>query len=261
MTDESPELVQEWIARAKPTYPIAVTRGAFESQIKVPHFPYCAVIGPDGNIAYAGNSGMEEGRLGDALAAAKKAPLWPKSLAKLTKAMMGDPIKAYAELKKLVEGGKIAEDDRPYVDGFVAYLEGQAQGALNEARTFFQSGHVFKALKKVEGYALAQPAFPSSADSAALQKELQALPDFKKELAGGEAYLAAEMLEKEKEFLDAFEGYKSVSKKFAGTKIADNAKAKAERLRTDGMPGYEPACESCGQAGRACAKHNKDVKL
>ncbi len=251
----------EWIAKAKPTYPIAITRGAFEKQIDVPHFPYCAVIGPDGNIAYAGNSGMEEGALGDSLASAKKAPLWPKSLAKVTKLMMGDPIKAYGELKKLGEGGKVGESDKPYVDSFVAYLEEQAKAALADARSLHGSGHVFKAVRKIEAYSTAQPPFPISADGAALMKELQALPDYKKELAGGEAYATAEQLEKDNEFLDAFEGFKSVSKKFAGTKIGENAKAQAERLRTEGMPGYEPACESCGQARRACDKHKKDVKL
>lgn len=261
MTDEAPELVEEWIARAKPSYPIAVTRGAFESQIKVPHFPYAAVIGPDGNIAYAGNKGGENGALDDALGKAKKQPLWPKSLAKVTKVMMGEPVKAYAELKKILAGGKVAESDKPYIDGFVAYLEGRAATALTEAKGFKDKGHVFKAVKEIEAYSSAQPPFPASADSAALLKELQALPDFKKELAGGEAYAEAEQLEKGKEFLEAFETYKSVSKKFAGTKIAENAKTQAERLRAEGMPGFEPACENCYQAKRACEKHKKEVKL
>ncbi|NOT28933.1 MAG: hypothetical protein HOP15_00635 [Planctomycetes bacterium] len=261
MTDESPELVLDWIAKAKPSYPIALTRGAFENQIKVPHFPYCAVIGPDGNIAYAGNKGGEEGALENAFASAKKEPFWPKSLAKLTKLMTGDPIKAYGELKKLTEGGKVSETDKAYVDGFVAYLEERANVALADARSFREKGHVFKAVRKIEAYSTAQPPFPASADSAALLKELQALPDFKKEFGGGEAYAAAEAFEKDREFLDAFESFKSVAKKFAGTKVAENAKVQAERLRSEGLPGYEPACESCGKGKRACTKHKKEVKL
>jgi hypothetical protein len=94
-----------------------------------------------------------------------------------------------------------------------------------------------------------------------LLKELQASPDFKKEVAGGEAYLAAELLEKEKEYLEAFEAFKGVSKKFAGTKIGENARNKAERLRDDGLPGFEPSCEGCYTSRRACSRHRRDVKL
>lgn len=261
VTDEEPAVVEAWLKRMKPTYPIAITRGAFERQINVPHFPYSAVIGPDGKIAFAGNAGMGEGALDEAMARSKKQPLWPKSLAKINKLMLGDAIKAYAELRKLVDGGKVAEEDRPHVETFVAYLEGQAQAALEEARTLRDKGFVAKAVRRVEPYATATPPFPATADGQALLKELQALPDFKKELSGGEAYLAAEELEGEKEFLDAFEAYKSLAKKFAGTRIAENARAQAERIRSDGLPGFESACDGCRKGGRACDKHKKDVKL
>jgi hypothetical protein len=261
VTDESPEIVQEWLAKAKPSYPIAVTRGAFESLIKVPHFPYSAVIGPDGTISYAGNSGGGEGVIDDGLAKSKKESLWPKSLAKVTKLMMGDPIKAYGELKKLLDGGKVTETDKPHLDGFVSFLEGQANDALAAAKTFKDKGHVLKAVRKIEGYASAQPAFPATADSSALLKELQALPDFKKELTGGEAYVAAEELDKDKEFLEAFDAFKSVSKKFSGTRIGENAKAQAERIRSEGLPGFESGCAACYKAKRACDKHKKEVKL
>lgn len=245
----------------KPTYPIAITGGAFERQINVPHFPFSAVIGPDGSIAYAGNTGGGEKILDEALARSKKEPLWPKSLAKIAKLMRGDPLKAYAELRKLVDGGKVAEADKPYTDTFVAYLEDQARAALDDARAQKENGHVLKAVRAIERYARAVPAFPSTAESADLLKELQAAPDFKKELAGGEAYLEGEQLEKEKEYLDAFDAYKSVAKKFAGTRIGENARAQAERIRSDGLPGFAKACEDCYRGKRACGKHKVDVKL
>jgi hypothetical protein len=261
VTDETPAVVEAWLKKAKPTYPIAITRGAFEKQINVPHFPYSAVIGPDGNIAFAGNSGDGEGELSAALGKSKKQPLWPKSLSKVTKLMLGDGVKAYAELRKLVDGGKVAEADKPYVDSFVAYLEGQAKSALEKARGFQEKGHVLKAVRALEPFSSAVPPFPTTTDSATLLKELQALPDFKKEVTGGEQFLAAEALEETGEYLEAFEAYKSIAKKFAGTKVGDNAKAQAERLRTEGMPGYESACEGCRKSRRACEKHKKDVKL
>src|SRR6185295_4723225 len=121
-------------------YPIAITRGAFQKQIAVPHYPYCAVLGPDGSIAYSGDTGMEGAALDGALSSSKKAPLWPKSLAKVTSLMMGDPVKAYGELKKLNEAGKVVEADKPYVERFVAFLEGQAKSALTDAQDLSKKG-------------------------------------------------------------------------------------------------------------------------
>jgi hypothetical protein len=261
VTDEEPAVVEAWLAKAKPTYPIAITKGAFESQIKVPHFPYSAVIDPDGKIVYAGDSGGGEGKLGDALAKSKKQGLWPRSLSKVTRLMLGDQVKAYAELRKLLDGGKVVEADKPYVESFVAYLEGQAKSALTEAQALKGEGQVLKAQRKIESIARAVPPFPSTADSAALLKELQALPDYKREVAGGESYLEAEKLEKDGEYLDAFEAYKGIAKKFAGAQIAESARTQAERLRTEGKPGYEAACDVCRKARRACDKHRKEVKL
>jgi hypothetical protein len=261
VTDESPELVEAWIARVKPKYPIAIAGGAFDKQIGVPHYPYSAVIGPDGNIAYAGDSGGGEGRIDDSMARSKKGGLWPKSLSKITKVMMGDPVKAYDELKKLQAGGKVGETDKPFVDDFVAFLEDTAKSAFDEATGLKDKGFVWKAVKKVEPFSKAPTAFPTTADSAALLKELEALPDYKKELAGGEAYAEAEALEGEMEYGDAFEAYKSISKKHAGTRIAENAHAQAERILKEGLPGFEDACESCSRTKRACDKHKQDVKL
>jgi hypothetical protein len=261
VTDEEPAVVEEWLAKMKPTYPIAITRGAFENQIKVPHFPYSAVIGPDGNIAYAGNAGGGEKCLDEALAKSTKQPLWPKSLSKVAKLMRGEPVKAYAELRKMTDGAKVPEADKPVADSFLAYLEDESKAALDKAREKKEKGLVLEAVRAIEGYAAAAPPFPSTAECASLLKELQAAPDFKKEVAGGELYLEAARLEKEKEFLEAFELYKSAAKKFAGTRIAENARAQAERIRTDGMAGFEKSCEGCFAAKRACGKHKKDVKL
>jgi hypothetical protein len=261
VTDEEPEVVEAWLARAKPKYPIARTKGEFEDQINVPHFPYSAVIGPDGNITYAGNAGGGESKIDEGLKDSKKEALWPKTLAKVTKLMQGDPVKAYGELKKMLAEAKVAEADKGHVDAFVAYLETRAQGALTAAKAAYEQGYVLKALREVEAYSAADPPFPSTADSLALVKELQALPNFKKEVSGGESYLEAERFEKDYEFLEAFEGYKSVYKKFGGTKIADIARADAERILKDGLPGFFRLCEDCVTTKRACEKHFKDVKL
>jgi len=261
VTDESPELVQEWLARAKPSYPIAITNGEFESLIKVPHFPYCAVIGPDGRLAYAGNSGAEESSLDEALGRSSKTPLWPKSLGKVLKIMREDDAKAYAELRKLSDGGKVSAEDRPYVDGFLAYFEGRAASALEQGKKLLVEGWVREALQEVAPYRDTKTPYPCSADLAQLVKDLEAVPEFKRELSGGELYAEARSLEKSREYTEAVETYCSVYKKYSGTRIAEHARKRAEQLVDDGMPGYSTVCNPCRKAGRACDKHRETVKL
>ena len=73
--------------------------------------------------------------------------------------------------------------------------------------------------------------------------------------------LIAEELEGEGEFTKAFEQYKTVVKTCADAKIVVPARAAAERLIKDGMPGFKKACNSCRSAKRACAKHKEEMKL
>jgi hypothetical protein len=261
VTDEPLDLVKAWIAKNKPTYPIAIAGGSFEKLINVPHFPYCAVVGPDGLIAYAGNSGGEHAALEAQLGKSKKAPLFPKSLAKVSRMLQSEPAKCYAELKKMIDGGKLSAEDKVFADDFVGYLENQAKQALEEARSLQGKGHFFKAHHCVAAYATAQPPFPTTNDAAAMLKEMEALPEFKKEMTGGAEFAAAEACEADGEYLDAFDAYKAVSKQYPGTKIASLAYDEALRIQKAGLPGFEPACPRCNKARSACEKHAKTVKL
>ena len=92
MTDESPELVDEWMKRAKPAYPIAILKNGdqFENFLGVKYFPFCAVIDPEGRLAYSGSAGAEGKCLDEALGRAKKVPLVPKSFAKAAKLMQSE---------------------------------------------------------------------------------------------------------------------------------------------------------------------------
>lgn len=260
MTDEPADLVEKWLTSAKPTYPVAILKNAdaIESFLNVKGFPSAGVVDPQGTVRFAGWSGDSEKALGNALAEAKKAPLWPKSLAKVTKLIQENQAAAYAEVKKLLEGGKLAPEDAKVAESFRAHLEGQAASALADGRKSLEDGFVARAHARAKPYA---SGFPASADCAKLIQELEALPDFKKEMAGGAEFAAVGELLDEDEYTEAFEKYKSIGKKYAGTKIGENALKDAKRLISDGLPGFQPTCEECRNKRRACDRHKEDVKL
>ena len=263
MTDEPPALVDKWVSKVKPTYPVvSLKTGEFERFLGVRFFPTAAVIAPDGKLAYTGSAGAVSGPLGDAMRGARKGSMYPKVLAKATKYLRADELdKSYGELLKVIEGGKVSEGDRPMVELFRSYLEGVAQTALEEGTKLEETGRIHAAVGRVERFARAKSAFPASESCRALLSQLEALPNFKKEMKGGERFLEGQEEEEAGEFLDAFKTYKAVMKKYAGTRIAEVARGEAQRLLQDGKPGYQGHCMSCKKGRRACDKHRAKVTL
>jgi len=263
VTDESPALVDAWVQKHKPQYPIAILKsGKFENAIGVDGFPYAAVIAPDGTQSFGGRVGMMSGPLGDALANAEKGSLFPKSVAKATKLMRANELdKSYGEILKLLAGGKVSEADMPAVEGFKAYLEDQAATAFTDAKKFQEDGLISMATLRLEAFAEAKPPFPATADCLALQSSLEAVPDFKKEVKGGKAYMEAKQEQDAGEYTDAVKGFKSVYKKYEGTRIADRARADAREIVDQRKTGFKSHCTPCRQARRACDKHYEEVKL
>ena len=266
MTDESPDLVRKWLASAKPEYPVAILKAESASQIEgflqLQGFPTAAVIDPNGLVSFAGISWDSEKALESAQAGPTKSPLWPKALAKVNGLLGKDqPQKAYAELVKLLDAKTLSADDQKTAEGFRGYLEGQAGQALTESRSDQKNGYVARAATRLEPYASASPPFPASAECATLLKELQALPDFKKEVSGGGEYDAVDELLGKHKYLEAIQKYAAIGKKYAGTRIGENAIKTAKQMVADGMAGFQHTCMECRKKSRACEKHEKEVKL
>ena len=262
MTDEPSDLVDSWVAKNKPSYPIAILKDKkFEDFLGVRFFPTGAVIDPEGKLLYAGSVGELSGPLGDAMSEAEKGPLYPKVLAKAVKYLRaGDLDKSYGELLKLLESGKVEEADLAAVTRFREYLEGLAAAALQDGKKLFDEGFVLRSVREIEPYAESQPPFPATAECRAFLTRLEELPAFKAEMRGGELYAEAEALKDSMEFTDAVKAYKSVYKKYDGTLIAEKARNEVDELVKKGMPGYAPYCDSCRSDGRACRKHREEVK-
>jgi len=266
VTDEELSIVDPWIKRAKPGYPIvAVKGGEFDAALKVDAFPCQAVIDTEGKIAYSDGFGRAsaEGPLSAAMAKATKGSIWPKKFASTADLIgTGALDKSYAEFKKQLGGAAdFTPEEKSAATKLQTFLEGSAVEAQNDAKNLFSGGRIYDAHKRLEMFAKAAPPFPATPDCAKLMVEVEAAPDYKNEMKAGEQFLAAQELERAQAYSDAFKAYKAIIKSLATTKMADFAKKRAEDLMSRGMLGYEPACEKCMEAKKACEKHAEKGKL
>lgn len=261
VTDEKQDVVDKWIAGKKKTgYPIAILNGDLERALGVPHFPFNGVIGPDGNLTYAGDDPGYS--LKEAMKAAKPGSMWPKKLAGAAKLLrdgkLGD---AWVELQKVGADTGLDEREKAVHAKFVAHVQDTSAAAVKDALADFKKDLVYSAFVKANAIAEAKPPLPATEDAKTLVAEIKAVANFEAEMKGGELYAKARELEEAQDYLGAVNGFKDVIKKAAGTKVADMAKAKAENLISRGMPGFSPVCEKCAKAKKACDKHAKPVKL
>jgi hypothetical protein len=261
VTDEEPGLVEKWLKTSKAEYPIVILKddGAFENALGVKGFPTGAVIDPSGALAFAGSAHETESPLGKAMGQAKPGSILPKKLSAIGKLLRArDLAKAYGELKKLAG---LAGDEQKWAEKLTGYLEKEASAALADAKSLAEGGRVYDAVQRVSPFAKASTPFPTTADSAAFLKGLEADAAFKKEMAGGPDFAKAKALEDEGEYSEAVRSYSALSKKLASTKIGAAAKARAEELVNEGMPGFKGVCETCRKGKRACEKHKEEIKV
>jgi triphosphoribosyl-dephospho-CoA synthetase len=120
---------------------------------------------------------------------------------------------------------------------------------------------VYVAVAAVAPFAEADPAFPATEDCRAFLKELEALPRYGDEMKGGELHREARAHSDGMEYSDAIEVYKTILKKYEGTKIAAVAQEEAKDLISKGMVGYKKVCPECQKANRACARHHEEADL
>lgn len=265
VTDESPALVDEWMERVQPEYPIVCLKDdAFEKFLGVRFFPTGAVIDPDGKLAFAGSAGAVEGALGEAMRKTSKSPLFPKVFKKVTKALReGDYAKSHGELVKLLERGRWDEGEESLARNLKQHHEDLAADALAEARQWREDNRIYRAVQVLAPFVDVDPPFAISGDARAFLQELEALPEYELEMSGGEDFAEAEALEDASEFEDAFDAYRSIAKKASGSRIGNVALENARRLMESGQPGWSESCGACraSRGQKACSKHEKKVRL
>ena len=261
VTDEETKLVDEFVGKRKPTYPIVILKGnALETALGVAHFPFNGVIDTEGKLVYAGDS--PESTLGKVMKNAKPGSPWPKKLVKASLALraghFGD---AWTEIQAVSKDTGLDEREKNVLQRFQKYVEGNVSDDLAVAKKEASGGLIFRAVKRLEPLSAAQPPLPVSEDATKLLAELKAGPKFEDEMKGGEAFEAADAKEDAQDFIAAFGGFKDVAKKYDDTRIGSVASGRAKSIIDRGMAGYAPACPKCQEAKKACAKHAQPLKL
>ena len=226
----------------------------------MPHFPFAGVIDPEGNLVYAGDS--PESALKKAMKAARPGSMWPKKLLAASALLRNGKLpEAWAELESVKSAGALDDKEQKTHERFAGFVSETSNGIVKLAEELFKKDMVYAAVQKTEPIANAKPALPASEAAIKLLAELKAVAGYDAEMKGGELFASAAAKEEAQAYADAFSGFKDVTKKVPGTKISDVALKSAESLMKRGMPGYEPVCEKCMKAKKACEKHAKPVKL
>ena len=260
VTDEDPKLVDEFVAKRKPNYPIvALKSGAIDKALGTEHFPFNGVIDTEGKLVYAGDS--PESTIGKVMKDAKPGSPWPKKLVKASLALRASHyVEAWAELQTVTKDPALDEREKKVLEHFLAYVESNVGDDYAAAKKESSAGLIYRAVKRLESLAAAQPPLPVSDDAGKLLAELKAGPKFDDEMKGGVAFEAADAKEDAQDYLAAFSAFKDVAKKFADARIANVANGRAKGISDRGMIGYAPTCPKCIEAKKACAKHAKPVK-
>ena len=261
VTDEDTKLVDEFVAKFKPTYPVVSTKTtALETALGVAHFPYHGVIDPEGKLAYSGDS--PESTLGKAMKVAKPGSPWPKKLVKASQALRESRLgAAWTELQLVAKDGALDEREKQVLERFQAYVEGCVADDLAAAKKESGAGMILRATRRLERLVAVEPPLPVSEEAAKLFAELKAVPRYADELKGGEAFDAADAKEDAQDYLAAFTSFKELAKKYDDTRIGALANGRAKSILDRGMAGYAPACPKCQTAKKACEKHAKPLKL
>lgn len=261
VTDEETKLVDEFVAKRKPTYPIVILKSsALETALGVPHFPFNGVIDTEGKLVYAGDS--PESTIGKVMKNAKPGSPWPKKLVKASLALRASRFgEAWTEIQSVAKDTALDEREKKVLERFQSYVESNVADDFASAKKESGAGLIGRALKRLEPLAAALPPLPVSEDAGKLLAELKATPKFDDELKGGEAFDAADAKEDARDYLAAFNAFRDVAKKYSEQRIGSVANGRAKSIVDRGMVGYAPACPKCQEAKKACAKHAKPVKL
>jgi hypothetical protein len=262
VTDEKPDVVDRWVRKKNPTYPIVVTKDrTFEKAIGVRFFPTGAVLDPEGVIAYAGSAGGTSKPLEAAAKKSDKKPFFPKSLKKVrAKLNVADLEGAYKELDKLSKKRSTDDETAAWVGQFQAYIDGRTRSQFDDAKAKAELGLVHSAVGLAEPLAEAD-ALPIAEEVEAWLEELESRDDYKDAIKAGTYWDKAQGLEDEREFVDAIKAYRVVLKRYDGTQIGDLALQRVADIIESGMPGFRETCNACRAADRACEKHHERVKI
>lgn len=237
VTNESPVLVEAWIERHGAEFPIVCTSNSeFEAALWVRSFPTIGIVDPMGTLTFAGDHQTFGSPLKEAIQQSEAEPYYPKKLAKVVALFReGKRPKAFLELGKLLDKGKLKADEQARAEALARWFEKEAAGALGRARTHVEGGNVEMALREAEPLAESKRPFAVSPEAAELVEAIRADENFKRALKASEAFNEARILEGSYDSIDrAIKVYVKIGKDYEGLPIATLATeriGKAEEMK------------------------------
>lgn len=253
VTNEPKSLIEKFATEKGIKYALALD-GAAMASYGIRGIPDSVLVNPDGKVAWTGHpASVNDAILEAAVKTATFIPPLPGSQEKLNALLRARKFgKAYAEIGAAVKGGKLEESEAAATLSAIEARMKDLLEAGEKARgeeDYFTAGAKLNDLKAT--YAGTDPA----------KKAADLLKEIEKDAKAREQVRAADTLEKlekaleARAFVDAYKGYKSLAKKFPGTKIEALAKEKIEAIEKDDLLRYKPTCPACKKEGKTCKQH------
>ena len=247
--------IEPWLESKGVEFPIFIDDGGQTSRAYgVKGIPHCALVGPDGKIAYKGHPGS----LKDALIEKVLAKVvlrfgftFPSAFrsveAKIKKKDFSGALKALA---------KVEDKDTNFAAKVRADIIGYAADMRKMAETDAEAGDYLSAMNTLARVVKQFKGTEPGKELDALLKQWKKDPTVKKELKANKILAKARGLEKKFFFKAAMGLYRSVAKKFEGTKSGDKAKVCFDKIKDGALWKINPKCKACKKSRAPCPKHS-----
>ena len=233
VTDEDRSKVDAWIESTGQTSPILIEESSSMQKFGFTGFPSAALIGPDGEVLYAGSpSGVTEQLIEEHLASVRLMPNLPDSLSDVAKAYgknsYDDAIK---KLEKHLAGERLEEADRAVAKEFLDGMLADGKSGIATAKKLSERGDPYAAWKRLDKLVEAYGKHEIGVEAAKAQEAIENDDAAEDELKAGEkwAKLTKKLSDLSKK--KAVKALESFVKKYGETKAGAAASKRLAALQ------------------------------
>lgn len=226
ITNEPKGLVDTFVGKRSPKYPIIVESSDSTIGFDVNKFPSEFVIGPDGRIA---GTVFDPGLIDSLLPKQHVAPKLPEKAIAAAKALEKGK---YSDVRKALEAfaaGKVTVEEMSEANAFVKWIDDTGTNVLADAAAADKAGNAADAADTYAGLVDDYAGLDAATKAADLLKALLADPARKKEVDGAKALDKTRDEARGKSAKKAIPMYKAIIAGFKDTKAA----AKATKIIAD----------------------------
>ncbi len=234
VSNEATSAIEAFIEEFGPKFPILIDAGNAMEDYGAGGYPSSFLIGPEGDIVWAGHPGNLNNEIIDEhIGGVQLLPEIPKSLKTVEKAMKkgkyGDALK---KVEKLITAGRLKDGDDEVAEKMRALIDGIASKGLERASKDLQAGKVYKAFLAYEDIERKFKGHDYSKKAKAEVKRVEGVKAYKMEIKASEKWANIKPKLKDIPAKKALALLKPLlSKKYADTKAGQKAAAKERELK------------------------------